>query len=122
MGRKLWGGQVSIFYTLREKHQVFVCGVRGLERILQGRSAEGLRPPGGAGGGGLVVAAVHLLLHGAVLLQLLARVVGDLQEAAGLHHHVGLAGVWQDGELRDHLRGAEGQRSEQTKQCVMRWG
>lgn len=98
---------MSIFYTLGEKHGVFVCGVRGLERILQGRSAEGLRPLGG-----LVVAAVHLLLHGAVLLQLLARVVGDLQEAAGLHHHVGLAGVRQDGELRDHLRRAEGQRSK----------
>ena len=61
---------------------------------------------GGAGSCGLVVAAVHLLLHGAVLLQLLAGVVGDLQEAAGLHHHVGLAGVRQDGELRDHLHGS----------------
>lgn len=58
---------------------------------------------GGAGCRGLVVAAVHLLLHGAVLLQLLAGVVGDLQEAAGLHHHVGLAGVRQDGVLRNHL-------------------
>lgn len=58
----------------------------------------------GTGGGGLIVAAVHLLLHGAVLLQLLAGEVGDLQEAAGLHHHVGLAGVRQDGVLRDDLQ------------------
>lgn len=57
----------------------------------------------GTGCRGLVVAAVHLLLHGAVLLQLLAGVVGDLQEATGLHHHVGLAGVGQDGVLRNHL-------------------
>lgn len=52
----------------------------------------------------LVVAAVHFLLHGDVFLQLLAGVVGDLQEAAGLHDHVGLAGVWQDGVLGDDLR------------------
>lgn len=56
---------------------------------------------GGTGCRGLVVAAVHFLLHGTVLLQLLAGVVGDLQEAAGLHHHVGLAGVRQDGVLND---------------------
>lgn len=62
-----------------------------------------LRLVRGAGCCGLVVAAVHLLLHGTVLLQLLAGVVGDLQEAAGLHHHVGLAGVRQDGVLRDDL-------------------
>lgn len=49
-----------------------------------------------AGRRGLVIAAVHFLLHGAVLFQLLACVVRDLQEAAGLHHHVGLAGVWQN--------------------------
>lgn len=65
---------------------------------------EWLRLVGGAGRRRLVVAAVHLLLHGAVLLQLLAGVVGDLQEAAGLHHHVGLAGVRQDGVLRNHLQ------------------
>ena len=59
----------------------------------------------------VVTAAVHLRLHhGAVSVQLLAGVVGDLQEAAGLHHHVGLAGVRQDGELRDHLREAAAHR------------
>lgn len=66
-------------------------------------SVTWLRSGGRAGCRGLVVAAVHFLLHGAVVLQLLAGVVGDLQEAAGLHHHVGLAGVRQDGVLRNHL-------------------
>lgn len=57
----------------------------------------------GADSGGLVVAAVHLLLHDALLVQPLAGVVADLQEAAGLHHHVGLAGVWHDRVPRDNL-------------------
>lgn len=59
----------------------------------------------------LVVTAVHFLLHGAVFLQLLAGEVGDLQEAAGLHHNVGLAGVWQDCVLRDDLWARGGDRS-----------
>lgn len=76
---------------------------KSLVCLVKAESASWLRLVGGTGCRGLVVAAVHLLLHGAVLLQLLASVVGDLQEAAGLHHHVGLAGVRQDGVLRDHL-------------------
>ncbi len=57
----------------------------------------------GAGPRPLVVAAVHFLFHGSLLVQTLAGVVGDLQKAAGLHHHVWLAGVGHDGVLRDHL-------------------
>lgn len=64
-----------------------------------------------AGCRGLVITAVHFLLHGAVFLQLLAGEVGDLQEPAGLHHNVGLAGVWQDCILRDDLCARDGDRS-----------
>lgn len=42
----------------------------------------------------LIVAAVHLLLDDALVVQPLAGIVCDLKEAALLHHHVGLAGVW----------------------------
>lgn len=73
----------------------------------------------GADGGGLVVAAVHLLLHDALLVQPLAGVVADLQEAAGLHHHVGLAGVGHDGVLRDHL-GPEGRDVAAVKSLSLR--
>lgn len=79
----------------------------------------GLRLTGWAGGCGLVVAAVHFLLHGTVVLQLLAGVVGDFQEAAGFHHHVGLAGVRQDRVLWNHLevlvtRGGRGQTADHS--------
>ena len=106
MNKFIFYTTVNILAVVRKNHQwVFVSRrVRGLSpsRSRVG-GGGGLGLVGGAGGRGLVVAAVHLLLHGAVLLQLLAGVVGDLQEAAGLHHHVGLAGVRQDGVLRNQL-------------------
>ena len=53
---------------------------------------------------GLIVAAVQLLLHDALVVQTLAGVVGDLQEAALLHHNIGLARVWHDWVLWDDLQ------------------